>query len=311
MRRFSRTVSSTSRVSSWGTTPRRPRIFDPSVPGSMSKTRSAPSLTGETAPIIRIVEILPAPLGPRNPKASPARTSKSMPSTAVNDPNRFVSPRAEISELPSTATARGYGRDRGCDRLAALQAQAHVGPPEFGFRLRVVAVHAPGLELFFGAAGVVEVDLTGELSFVGEEDDVVVPDVHEAAVDGGLLPLTVFLLDARHGDVERAEERRMVGEERDVATTDRAADHHVRVAAVEDALGRDELDVHRHGLGVLALVVGQGLGLLARAVGVADVEERLLGQIVELAVDELLEGLDGLLHGDVDALEAGELLADE
>src|SRR5687767_12413951 len=41
-----------------------------------------------------MVDVFPAPLGPRNPKASPARTSKSMPSTAVNAANRFVRRRA-------------------------------------------------------------------------------------------------------------------------------------------------------------------------------------------------------------------------
>ncbi len=45
-------------------------------------------------PTIRMVDDLPAPLGPRKPNASPERTSTSMPSTAVNSPNRFTSPRA-------------------------------------------------------------------------------------------------------------------------------------------------------------------------------------------------------------------------
>ena len=50
----------------------------------MPMTRRSPSVTGETQPIIRIVEVLPAPLGPRNPNDSPGATSKSMASTAVN-----------------------------------------------------------------------------------------------------------------------------------------------------------------------------------------------------------------------------------
>ena len=57
-----------------------------------------PSLTGETQPIIRIVEVLPAPFGPRKPNDSPGATSKSIASTAVNAPKRFVRPRAWISE---------------------------------------------------------------------------------------------------------------------------------------------------------------------------------------------------------------------
>ncbi len=50
---------------------------------------SSPLVGGDTQPIIRIVEDLPAPLGPRKPKASPRGILKSMPSTAVKSPNRF------------------------------------------------------------------------------------------------------------------------------------------------------------------------------------------------------------------------------
>src|SRR5436190_4482940 len=107
MRRFSRTVSSMSSVSDCGTTPIRARISGPSMTGSMSRTRSVPAVTGETQPIIRIVEVLPAPFGPRKPNASPRATSKSIASTAVISPNFFVSPRAWISE-PSWAS--GWSR---------------------------------------------------------------------------------------------------------------------------------------------------------------------------------------------------------
>ena len=68
---FSRTVSSRSSESSCGTTPSRPRIATPSFAGSSPKTRSSPSVTGETQPIIRIVDVFPAPFGPRKPNASP------------------------------------------------------------------------------------------------------------------------------------------------------------------------------------------------------------------------------------------------
>src|SRR6187551_2950831 len=54
----------------------------PSTAGSMPRMLSSPELTGETAAIIRMVLDLPAPLGPRNPNASPGRTSTSMPRTA-------------------------------------------------------------------------------------------------------------------------------------------------------------------------------------------------------------------------------------
>src|SRR5687768_9440235 len=58
--------------------------------------RSSPELTGDTAAIIRIVEDLPAPLGPRKPNASPRRTSTSMPLTASKSPNDLWRPTAEI-----------------------------------------------------------------------------------------------------------------------------------------------------------------------------------------------------------------------
>ena len=51
-------------------------------------------MRAETAPIIRMVVDLPAPLGPSSPKDSPGGTSKSIPSTAVNSPNRLVRPLA-------------------------------------------------------------------------------------------------------------------------------------------------------------------------------------------------------------------------
>ena len=96
MTRFSSTVSSASSWSLWGTTPSRARIRWPCVAGSSPKIRSSPSVTGETQPIIRIVDDLPAPFGPRNPNASPRRTSTSMPSTAVKSPKRLTSLRAEM-----------------------------------------------------------------------------------------------------------------------------------------------------------------------------------------------------------------------
>src|SRR5688572_20584727 len=99
--RLSATVSSVSRLSSWGTTPRRLLISGPSVAGSRPSTRRCPSDTGETAPTMRMVEVLPAPLGPRNPNASPRATLKSMPSTATRSPKRLVTP------LPSTSGSIG------------------------------------------------------------------------------------------------------------------------------------------------------------------------------------------------------------
>jgi len=58
------------------------RILGPSRRGSKPSTRSSPPDGRDTQPIIRIVEDLAAPFGPRNAKASPRRTSTSMPPTA-------------------------------------------------------------------------------------------------------------------------------------------------------------------------------------------------------------------------------------
>ncbi len=43
----------------------------PSTAGSMSSTRRVPEVTGDTAPIIRIVELFPAPFGPEEPERLP------------------------------------------------------------------------------------------------------------------------------------------------------------------------------------------------------------------------------------------------
>jgi hypothetical protein len=48
----------------------------------MPRIRRVPDVSGETQPIIRIVLLLPAPFGPRNPNASPRRTATSIPATA-------------------------------------------------------------------------------------------------------------------------------------------------------------------------------------------------------------------------------------
>src|SRR5262245_6624373 len=132
--RLSHTVSSVSRLSSWGTTPTRARIRGPSDAGSRPSTRTVPPLTGDTHPIIRMVELLPAPLGPRKPNASPGEISKSMPSTATKPPKRFVSARASINASPIEGDAsqrlrqpRGGLRSVLAARREALCRNAHVG----------------------------------------------------------------------------------------------------------------------------------------------------------------------------------------
>src|ERR1041384_1605790 len=57
----------------------------------MPSTLSSPPVRPDTHEIIRMVDDFPAPLGPRNPNASPRRTSTSMPRTASNVPKCLVS----------------------------------------------------------------------------------------------------------------------------------------------------------------------------------------------------------------------------
>src|SRR5215469_9386739 len=106
MSRFSRTVSSRSSVSSCGTTPSLARIAGPSATGSRPSIDSSPAVGGDTQPIIRMVDDLPAPFGPRKPNASPRLASKSIPSTAVKLPKRLTSPLARII----AGTADTYAR---------------------------------------------------------------------------------------------------------------------------------------------------------------------------------------------------------
>src|ERR1700685_3802833 len=72
----------------------RPRICAPSVAGSIPSTRSVPPLTGLMQEIIGMVDVLPAPLGPRKPNDSPLVMVKSTPSTATKSPKRLTSPHA-------------------------------------------------------------------------------------------------------------------------------------------------------------------------------------------------------------------------
>src|SRR5437870_7502159 len=127
---FSRTVSSKSSVSSWGTTPRCARIAAPSRCGSSPRMLSVPSDGGDTQPIIRIVELFPAPFGPRKPNASPLCTSKSIPSTATRSPKRLTSPRAWISGVCSeTSTACNLSGATVVKKGAVMEAAVAAGHP--------------------------------------------------------------------------------------------------------------------------------------------------------------------------------------
>src|SRR5690348_12544458 len=125
--------------------------------------RSSPAVGGETAPIIRIVELLPAPFGPRKPKDSPGATSTSIPATAVKSPKRLTSPRARISAPPVVRSAMLTGAGSLCtpgtvtagtdgkNRLTPGRSSAQVGEEECdlagGGLRRVGAVHDVRLHL--------------------------------------------------------------------------------------------------------------------------------------------------------------------
>ena len=62
---------------------------------------------------MRIVDDLPAPLGPRNPNASPGGTSRSMPRTASKSPYDLRSPVARISGSTSGGVVVEVGSEVG------------------------------------------------------------------------------------------------------------------------------------------------------------------------------------------------------
>src|ERR1700754_2664967 len=84
--RFSRTRSSVSRLSACSTTPSFDRISGPESFGSRPRIDRVPLVRGDTAPPMRMVVDLPAPLGPSSPNDSPGATSNEMPSTAAVSP---------------------------------------------------------------------------------------------------------------------------------------------------------------------------------------------------------------------------------
>ena len=66
--------------------------------------------------IIRMVDVLPAPFGPRNPNDSPWAMLKSTPSTATKSPKRFTSPCASTMGASDAAADPADGAS-GCGPL--------------------------------------------------------------------------------------------------------------------------------------------------------------------------------------------------
>src|SRR5664279_3978395 len=87
----------------------RPRTWSASVKRSRPRARASPALGASTPQSMRMVVLLPAPLGPRKPKISPFSTSKVSSDTAVKSPNRRVRPRTSRTGSAMADSRVGQG----------------------------------------------------------------------------------------------------------------------------------------------------------------------------------------------------------
>ena len=77
--------------------PKARRTNSGSLTGSWPAINSLPSVGASTVvSILIVVVVLPAPLGPRKPKMTPASTAKEMWSTAVKPSKRLTRSRASM-----------------------------------------------------------------------------------------------------------------------------------------------------------------------------------------------------------------------
>src|SRR5262249_42551689 len=120
--RFSVAVRSSSTDAYCPVTPSSWRTRCGSRATSTPNREARPSSIGNSVASILSIVVLPAPFGPRTPKISPWRTSRSIPSTARKSPNDLTNPVAStavvgvISSLPSdlgcgamrTVSSRGF-----------------------------------------------------------------------------------------------------------------------------------------------------------------------------------------------------------
>ena len=191
-----------------------------------------------------------------------------------------------------------------------------MGPTKGSGRVGVFLV---GSQRFFGFAlrdlGASWVDVGRSFGNIAQDRAVIVRYLHEAAVHGeGVDRRSVDVVDASLGDREHANERDVTGQKADL-TFGRTHDDLFGLGLEDDAFGRDELDMNGH-CGSLLLLECLGarsqLGCLALDVfGATDHVERLLWQVIHIAVDECLERIDGLFDTGEDALLAGEDLGHE
>ena len=132
----------------------------------------------------------------------------------------------------------------------------------------------------------------------GQHGHTLLSDVHEPAVDGDPVDGAVLLLEAHQSGHDGADQRRVAGKEGGLAHVGTQHDGVTSVSS-DHVLGGDEAGRQRW-----PRLLGSRLellGLLEHRVHAAHVQERLLGHVVEVAVDQGLEGLDRLLDRHVDA----------
>src|SRR4051794_36499434 len=87
------------------------RTASRSVATSWPATRALPPVGRASVQSMLMVVVLPAPLGPRKPKTSPAATSKLTPRTASRSPNALRSSRTSTAFIRSLYGERGVGGD--------------------------------------------------------------------------------------------------------------------------------------------------------------------------------------------------------
>src|SRR6266536_302375 len=186
---------------------------------------------------------------------------------------------------------------RGQGWLGGAEAAARGGLGVLDPGLGEAALGAQLLGAALAGGGVLPAQLVLEHRVLGQDvHPGVVPglaDVQEAAVDHdrGALPGG---FDVDGADVEGGQRRGVPWQDAEVAG-DRAGDHEVGAAGPHLPLRGDQVDVKSHGLALPRELLALLLGLLDPA----DVEERLLRQVVVVAARERVKGGDRLLqrHG--------------
>ena len=129
--RFSRPVERASIATDCMAKPTRRRISAGCCTTSRPATEARPAVSGMRVARIRIVVVLPAPFGPRNPKNSPTATATSIPSSARVPPGYSLTRPATsmtAGELTVASVAATAGRRRLSTPVMAVLASKY-GPP--------------------------------------------------------------------------------------------------------------------------------------------------------------------------------------